>query len=129
LGCAYSSDGMELHYARSKVLLEARAAQLPYVLDGVFSDIKDADAFRRDCELSRRLGYDGRTLIHPGQIAIARETYSLSETAIGHYRNVIEKFEAAERLGEASIQVDGKLIDYAMYNQAKRALSRVKQGK
>ena len=125
LDCAYSVEGIELLYARSKVLLEGRAAKLPYVLDGVFSNIKDTEAFRQDCVLSRRLGYDGRTLIHPGQIAIAREAYRLSETAKLHYKNVIEEFEAAERRGEASIQVDGKLIDYAMYNQAKKALSRV----
>ena len=124
LGCAFSSEGTELLYARAKVLLEARAAKLPYVLDGVFSDIKDSEAFRQDCQLSRRLGFDGRTLNHPGQMAIARDTYRLSDSAADYYRKVIDAFEIAESRGEASIQVDGKLIDYAMYNQAKKTLSR-----
>ena len=106
------------------MLLEARAAKLPYVLAGVFRDIQESAANRRDCQLSRRLGFDGRTLIHPGQMAIARETYRLSDSAAEHYRKVIAAFEIAEKRGEASIQVEGKLIDYAMYNQARKALSR-----
>jgi citrate lyase subunit beta/citryl-CoA lyase len=49
LQCAWSLEGTELMYARSKVLLDARAARLPYVLDGAFSDIKNDDALRTDC--------------------------------------------------------------------------------
>ncbi len=124
LGCGYSIEGTEMLYARSRVLLEARAAGLPYVLDGAFSNIRDLDAFRADCSLSKRLGYDGRTLIHPGQVSVARDGYRLSETQLAHYRRVLEAFEAAQARGEASIQVDGKLIDYAMYKQAVSALGR-----
>lgn len=124
LQASWSADGPELLYARSRVLLEARAAKLPFVLDGAFSDIKNLDSFRRDCEISKRLGYDGRTLIHPGQFEIAREVYSLNESQANHYREVVEAFEAAEKRGEAAIQVGGKLIDYAMYKQAKAALAR-----
>ena len=106
------------------MLLEARAAKLPYVLDGAFSDIEDRDALRADCTLSRRLGYDGRTLIHPAQIPVARAAYALPEEEIAHYRKAVEEFEAAEKRGEASIQVDGRMIDYAMYKQAKSVLAR-----
>jgi len=124
LGCTFSIAGTELMYARSKVLLEARAARLPYVLDGAFSDIKDDDALRADCTLSRRLGYDGRTLIHPAQIPVARAAYARPEEELAHYREAVKEFEAAEKRGEASIQVNGRLIDYAMYKQAKAVLAR-----
>lgn len=126
LGCGFSVEGTEMLYARSKVLLEARAAKLPYVLDGAFSAVKDLDAFRADCTLSRRLGYDGRTLIHPSQILVAREAYSLPEEELAHYRKAVEEFEAAEKKGEAAVQVNGKLVDYAMYKQAKSVLARSK---
>lgn len=126
LGCGFSVEGTEMLYARSKVLLEARAAKLPYVLDGAFSAVKDLDAFRVDCTLSRRLGYDGRTLIHPSQILVAREAYSLPEEELAHYRKAVEEFEAAEKKGEAAVQVNGKLVDYAMYKQAKSVLDRSK---
>ena len=124
LGCSFSIEGPELLYARSRVLLEARAAQLPYVLDGAFSGIDDLDGFKKDCKISRRLGYDGRTLVHPTQIEPAREIYTISEEKIKYYQRVIQEFEASEKLGNASIKVDGKLVDYAMYNQAKSLLQR-----
>ena len=124
LGCSFSIEGPELLYARSRVLLEARAAQLPYVLDGAFSGIDDLDGFKEDCKISRRLGYDGRTLVHPSQIEPAREIYTISEEQVKYYQRVIQEFEASEKLGNASIKVDGKLVDYAMYNQAKSLLQR-----
>ncbi|MBT8004465.1 MAG: CoA ester lyase, partial [Rhodospirillales bacterium] len=76
------------------------------------------------CPLSRRLGYDGRTLIHPSHIAVAREAYALPEVELAHYQKAVEEFEVAEKNGEAAVQVNGKLIDYAMYKQAKSVLAR-----
>jgi len=118
LHCAWSVEGTELLYARSKVLLDARAARLPYVLDGAYSDIKNDDALRADCQLSKRLGYDGRTLIHPGQVAVARDAYAASAEELDYYRRLIAAFEAAEAEGSAAISLDGKLVDYAMYKKA-----------
>lgn len=117
--CAWSVEGTEMLYARSKVLLDSRAAQLPYVLDGAFSDINDDDALYADCRLSKRLGYDGRTLIHPKQIPTARKAYAPSEKEVAYYTKVVEAFEDAEAKGIAAIKVEGKLIDYAMYKMAK----------
>ena len=106
-------------YARSKVLLDSRAAGMHYVLDGAFSDIGNEDALRADCTLSKRLGYDGRTLVHPRQIAVARKAYSPNEKEIAYYTKVVATFEEAEAKGIAAIKVEGKLIDYAMYKMAK----------
>lgn len=119
LKCAWSVEGTEMLYARSKVLLDSRAAGLPYVLDGAFSDIGNDEALRADCVLSKRLGYDGRTLIHPRQIAVAREAYAPSEQELAYYGKVVAAFEEAEAKGIAAIKVEGKLIDYAMYKMAK----------
>lgn len=118
LKCAWSADGPELMYARSKVLLEARAAKLPYVLDGAFSDLTNEDSLRLDCTVSRRLGYDGRTLIYPGHVAAAREIYAPSEEEIAYYRRLVEAFEKAESEGLAAVNLEGKMIDYAMYKKA-----------
>jgi citrate lyase subunit beta/citryl-CoA lyase len=121
LGCAWSLEGTELFYARSKVLLDSRAAGV-YAIDGVFSDLNDEAGFIQDCALSARLGYAGRTLIHPKQIAPARKAYAVSESDIAYYRRVVSEFEAVEKTGTAAITVDGKLVDYAMYQRAKRVL-------
>ncbi len=118
LQCDWSVEGTELMYARSKVLLEARAAGLPYVLDGAFSDIKNEKALRADCALSKRLGYDGRTLIHPSQVGPAREEYAASDQDLAYYERLVAAFEEAEAAGRAAITFEGKLVDYAMYKKA-----------
>jgi citrate lyase subunit beta/citryl-CoA lyase len=126
LGCAWSLEGTELFYARSKILLESRAAGVQ-PLDGVFSDLSDEAGFVQDCALSARLGYVGRTVIHPKQIAPARRAYSVSVADAAYYRRVVSEFEAVEKTGTtAAITVDGKLIDYAMYQRAKRVLEQAR---
>jgi len=126
LGCGWSLDGTELFYARSKILLESRAAGVQ-PLDGVFSDLNDEAGFVQDCALSARLGYVGRTVIHPKQIAPARRAYSVSEADAAYYRRVVSEFEAVEKTGAtAAITVDGKLVDYAMYQRAKRVLEQAR---
>lgn len=124
LGCDFSLEGKELMYARSKVLLECRAAKLPYVLDGAFSDVGNVEAFRTDSSLSRRLGYDGRTCVHPSQVDPAREIYSISDQQRAYYQKVVTEFEIALEEGAASIKVEGKMVDNAMYVQARSVLDR-----
>jgi citrate lyase subunit beta / citryl-CoA lyase len=123
LKCAWSVEGTEMLYARSKVLLDARAAGLKYVLDGAFSDIKNDEALRKDCILSKRLGYDGRTLIHPKQLPIAREVYLPSPEEVEYYKRLATAFKEAESKGVAAISFEGKLVDYAMYRKAKEFLA------
>jgi citrate lyase subunit beta/citryl-CoA lyase len=123
LGCAWSIEGTELLYARSKVLLDTRAAGSDVIpLDGVFSDLNDEAGLIADSRLSARLGYVGRTVIHPKQIAPVRQAYAVPEAEATYYRKVVSEFEAAEKAGAAAITVDGKLVDYAMYQRAKRVL-------
>ncbi len=123
LGCAWSIDGPEMLYARSKVLLDTRAAGKPFPLDGVFSNLSDEEAFIRDSTLSARLGYVGRTVIHPKQIAPARRVYAVTAGDLEYYGRVVREFEAVEKIGAAAaIVVDGKLVDYAMYSRAKAVL-------
>lgn len=119
LHCTFSIDGPELNYSRSRVLVEARAAGLPYVLDGAWSGVQDLDGLRAECTLSKRIGYDGRTLIHPKHVAIAREVYEPNPDDIAYYTRLLEAFEEAEKKGLAAINFEGKLVDYAMYKKAK----------
>jgi citrate lyase subunit beta/citryl-CoA lyase len=124
LGCSWSIEGIELMYARSKVLLDSRAAGSHiYPLDGVFSDLNDEAGLIADTRLSARLGYVGRTTIHPKQTAPVRQAYAVPETDAAYYRKVVTEFEAKEKQGVAAITVDGKLVDYAMFQRAKRVLA------
>ena len=124
LGCNWSIEGTELLYARSKVLLETRAAGNVFPFDGVFSDLNDEEGLVRDSTLSARLGYVGRTVIHPKQIAPVRQAYAVPPAEVAYYERVVREFEAVEKSGAAAaITVEGKLVDYAMYQRAKRVLA------
>lgn len=125
LGCAWSIEGTELLYAKSKVLCDTRAAGA-YPLDGVYSDINDDAGLIQDSTASARLGFLGRTPIHPKQIAPIRKAYAVPEAEVAWYTRVVTEFEAAEKTGVAAIAVEGKLIDYAMYARAKRVLELAK---
>ena len=127
LGCSWSIEGTELLYARSKVLLDTRAAGKAWPLDGVFSDLEDEAGLIQDSQLSARLGYVGRTVIHPKQIAPVRRAYAVPEADVAYYKQVVSEFEAVEKTGTAAaITVNGRLVDYAMYQRAKRVLELAK---
>jgi citrate lyase subunit beta/citryl-CoA lyase len=122
LGCTWSLDGPEMLHARCHTLLCARAARIETPLDGVFANVRDPDGFEKDTTLSRRLGFRGRKLIHPSQIEPCNRLYAPSQQELDYYARVIEAFDAAVKQGHASTTVDGKMIDVAMANAAKRAL-------
>jgi citrate lyase subunit beta/citryl-CoA lyase len=122
LGCTWSSDGPEMMTARGLALIAARAARFDSPLDGVFADVRDLAGFERDTALSRRLGYRGRKLIHPSQIEPCNRLYAPSPRELEYYARVLEAFDKALAQGRASTTVDGKMIDVAMAQAARRVL-------
>jgi citrate lyase subunit beta/citryl-CoA lyase len=100
----------------------ARAAGIETPLDGVFANVRDAEGFEKDTALSRRLGYRGRTVIHPSQIEPCNRLYAPSQAELDYYTRVLEAFDKAVAQGSASTTVDGKMIDVAMANAARRVL-------
>jgi citrate lyase subunit beta/citryl-CoA lyase len=122
LGCVWSIDGPEMMHARCHTLLCARAARFDTPLDGVFANVRDAAGFEQDTALSRRLGYRGRKLIHPSQIEPCNRLYAPSQKELDYYSRVLEAFDKALAQGSASTTVDGKMIDVAMANAARRVL-------
>ncbi len=126
LGCAWSLDGPEMMHARQHTLVAARAAGFDTPLDGVYADIRDTEGFERDTALSRRLGYRGRKLIHPSQIEPCNRLYRPTAAELDYYARVLEAFDKALAAGRASTTVDGKMIDVAMAQAARRVLDRAK---
>jgi citrate lyase subunit beta/citryl-CoA lyase len=125
LGATWTSEGPEMMFVRQYSFVAARAADIACPLDGVYSNVRDLDGFRRDTTLSKRLGFRGRTVIHPTQIEAANEIYTPSAREIDYARRVIEGYEAALKRGTASTTVDGKLVDVAMAKTAQRVLDLV----
>ena len=124
LGCTWSPEGTELLYARSKVLLDARAAGITHPMDGVFPRIHDEAALVRECEIARNLGYRGKTVIHPGQIAPVNRAFTPGERELAYYREMVQFFDEAEAKGAGAVTFKGKMIDRAMTRKAQELLNR-----
>jgi citrate lyase subunit beta/citryl-CoA lyase len=124
LGVTWTLDGSEMLYVRSKVLFTARAAGLRMILDSVFADLENDEGFERDTRAGQRMGYTGRTAIHPRQLQTINRLYASSEAEIDAARSLLTAFEAAERNGLGAIRHQGKLVDYAMVRRAQGLLER-----
>lgn len=116
-----SPEGIELLYARSQILIAARAAGI-YALDTVYSDVNNEEGFRREVELIKQLGFDGKSIINPRQIAPVHEIYAPTEKEIEHSRKVIKAIEEAEEKGLGVISLNGKMIDKPIVERAERIL-------
>jgi len=123
IGVDITPEGDELLYGRSRVVVAARAAGLLPALDGPYLDLPNLHGLEADCRRSRRLGFQGRVVVYPGHVETVQRTYAeLSEEEAERCRRVVAAFEAAEAAGSASIQVDGRFVDYPLYRRARHKL-------
>jgi citrate lyase subunit beta/citryl-CoA lyase len=123
IGVDLTREATELLYGRSRVVVAARAAGMAPPIDGPYLDIHDLDGLVENTLLSRRLGFQGRVVVYPAQVDPVQRTYSeLSPEEIEQAQRVVAAFEEAEASGLASIQVDGRFIDYPFYYRARHRL-------
>jgi citrate lyase subunit beta/citryl-CoA lyase len=123
LGTDWSLEGTELLYARSKIVLDARAAGIEYPLEGVYAAIHDIEGLVADTTLSKRLGYKGRAIIHPSHVEVVNRIYSPAPEEVEYYRGLLAAFDAALANGQGSVAYLGKMVDYAMAARAHRVLA------
>ncbi|ONI70691.1 CoA ester lyase [Actinosynnema sp. ALI-1.44] len=103
----------------SLCLLAARAADKD-ILDGVYNDVKDLAGFEAECLQGKQFGFDGKTLIHPGQVEPCNRVFSPSAEEIEYSRRVVEAFEQA---GRGVVTVDGRMIENLHVDNARRILA------
>ncbi|MEM9097932.1 MAG: CoA ester lyase [Pseudomonadota bacterium] len=103
-------------------LLAARAYGLT-ILDGVHNAIKDEEGLRAACLQGKELGMDGKTLIHPAQVAITNEVFSPSNEAISSARRMMAAFEEAKAEGRGVAVVDGRIVENLHVLEAQRVLA------
>lgn len=106
----------------SLCLLAARATG-KVILDGVYNDVKDLEGFEAECLQGRQFGFDGKTLIHPGQLEPCNRVFAPSEAEIEWSRKVIEAFEQAGAEGRGVVTVDGRMIENLHVDNARRILA------
>jgi citrate lyase subunit beta/citryl-CoA lyase len=122
LDARWTRSGEESLYLRSKLLLEARAAGVPYPISGTWADIKDLDGLRRFADQNRNLGYSGMYVIHPSHVPVVTEAFTPTEAELERYREIVSRYEEAGRAGVGAMQLDGVLIDRAMAVRAAELL-------
>ncbi len=108
--------------ALSLAVLGARAAGVA-VLDGVYNDVRDEDGFAAECRQGRELGFDGKTLIHPGQVETANRVFAPSDEEVATARRTIEAFDAARAEGRGVATLDGRLVESLHVDSAHRVLA------
>lgn len=103
-------EGSAIAQALFAVRMAAAEAGI-YAYDGAFANIQDGEGFRQEALLSRRLGFLGKTCIHPSQIAIANEVYQPTEAEIAAALKVVEAARQADAQALGAYVVDGKMVD------------------
>lgn len=118
----HTPDRLGFLASLSACVLAARAHGLD-VLDGVHLDINDEVGLRAVCEQGRALGFDGKTLIHPGQIEAANVAFGSDQATIDRSRRILEVWAQAEREGLGVALLDGKLVENLHAAEARRVLA------
>ena len=93
------------------------------ILDGVFNDVKDLDAFRTECVQGFEMGFDGKTLIHPGQVDICNDVWAPSEADVDNARGLIAAFEEGIAAGKGVVTFNGRMIENLHVANAQRLLA------
>ena len=115
------AEASELLYARSAVVMAATAAHIN-AIDGVWPDIHDPEGLAKDALQARRLGFTGKSLIHPGQIEIVNDTFRPDAGEVDYARRVVEAFEEAQTRGDGAVALGGQLVDAPIVERARRTL-------
>jgi (3S)-malyl-CoA thioesterase len=125
LNSRFRPDRLPMQAGLGLCLLAAKAYG-KVIVDGVFNAFKDEDGLRAECEQGRDMGFDGKTLIHPAQLAIANEAFAPTDAEIDLARRQIDAFTAAAADGKGVAVVDGKIVENLHVETARKTLDRAK---
>ena len=114
--------GLEIFYARNAILTACRHAGIE-AIDAVFSDINDIEGLKEDTQLTKNLGFDGKTCVHPRQIDVVNSFFTPSAKEIKYALRVLEAVEEGARLGKGAVTLDGGMIDKPMELRARTTLA------
>ena len=123
LGCQSAPDREPLKPWLAATVAAARAHRLQ-VIDGVFNRLDDADGFAAECGQGRRYGFDGKSLIHPGQIAVANTTFCPTDDEVAHAMALVAAFADPAAAGRGAIRVGGGMVERLHLTAAEALLRR-----
>ncbi len=125
LQTSISGTGVELMGARQLMIIAARAAGIQ-CFDTVFTNLDDMDSFTKEVALIKIMGFDGKSLVNPRQIDIVHKAFTPTPKEILFAEKVVREIDEKKAQGIGVFTVDGKMIDIAFYDGAKRTISLAK---
>lgn len=114
-------EGDELYVARGMIAMAGRACGLE-VLDTVYADVNNDEGFLKEANLIKRMGFGGKSLIHPRQVELIHDVYTPTEVEIAKARKIVEATEEALKQNLGVFTVDGKMVDKPIIERAQRVL-------
>lgn len=123
LGGRWTPRSLALMYPRSKLVVDARAAGVQWLVDGVFMNLKDSAMLREECLIARELGFVGKMAIHPTQVDVMHEVFSPAAAEIEYAKGLIAAFKEGVARGVGAVKYEGMMVDYANVRLAERTLA------
>jgi len=117
------TPGRQSMLAYLSICVAAARAHGVDIIDGVYNDFSNEAGFRAECEQGRDLGMDGKTLIHPNQVAVCNEVFAPSEAEIVFARKIIEVFDLPENSSKGALQIEGKMVERLHADMARRTVA------
>lgn len=121
MGGERTQEGLEVLYARSKVVLAAKARGL-LALDQVVTAFKNNELFIADAKQAKNLGYTGKLCIHPSQVALAHEVFAPSEAEVERAKRLLERYNQGVMQGKGVIDFEGQMVDEPILIKARAVL-------
>ena len=121
LQCKRTKEGREIEYARTRLIVAARAAGVD-VYDTPFTDVNDDEGIRVDAKLAKALGFNGKASISPRHVQVINEVFSPTEKEVDYAYEVMEAIALAKAQGKGAIALHGKMIDAPIVARAQRTI-------
>lgn len=125
LRCARTKEGAEILYARGRMVMAARAANIA-VYDTPFTDVDDDEGLIKDSEFAKSLGFSGKAAISPRHVMAINEVFSPSLEEIEYAKEVMDTIREAEEQGKGAVSLRGKMIDAPIVERARQTLEMAK---
>ncbi len=123
VGATRTREANEVLYARSAVVNACAANELQ-AIDMVYIDFRDIEGLRLEAEHGAGLGFSGKQIIHPNQVAAVQEAFTPSAEAIEYAQRVVTAFASSQKEGKGAFALDGKMIDMPLLRNARKVLDR-----
>jgi citrate lyase beta subunit len=117
------ADGLELLYARSKLVFDSVAAGIRAPFDVVHVDVRDDEGLEHECRLALSLGLRGKACIHPRQLEIVNRIFAPSEEDVAWARDVVAAYERESAAGRGVFALRGAMVDLPVVERARRVLA------